>query len=236
MENSEGESEITANSLPFLRGFCWALKPRTEHWFEHWHSCSMMFSFCLFNKSWQWLYSTCFTQFEASRGNCIGLVRFCSILFDFVRLYWFENRTHSKIGVRFCSIAEPNRTIGVRLGSIGFLFGFVRLDRSGSLFVNLQLQNIARERDELTKKALQAILSLQFSVSVYRTSHSSEDERATRILWELTLKPEWFWKLHSPLLSWIHLIDVHQNAESIKTIVNEKIKVSSSGSGSRCVV
>ena len=50
-----------------------------------------------------------------------------SILFDFVRLYWFdwfENRTHSKIGVRFCSI-------GVRLGSIGFLFGFVRLDRSG---------------------------------------------------------------------------------------------------------
>ena len=59
-----------------------------------------------------------------------------SILFDFVRLYWFdwfENRTHSKIGVRFCSIAEPNRTIGVRLGSIGFLFGFVRLDRSGLL-------------------------------------------------------------------------------------------------------
>ena len=55
-------------------------------------------------------------------------------MFDFVRLYWFdwfENRTHSKIGVRFCSIAEPNRTIGVRLGSIGFLFGFVRLDRSG---------------------------------------------------------------------------------------------------------
>ena len=58
-----------------------------------------------------------------------------SILFDFVRLYWFdwfENRTHSKIGVRFCSIAQPNRTIGVRLGSIGFLFGFVRLDRSGN--------------------------------------------------------------------------------------------------------
>ena len=53
-------------------------------------------------------------------------VRFCLILFD-----WFENRTHSKIGVRFCSIAQPNRTIGVRLGSIGFLFGFVRLDRSG---------------------------------------------------------------------------------------------------------
>ena len=49
-----------------------------------------------------------------------------SILFDFVRLYWFdwfENRTHSKIGVRFCSIVKPNRTIGVRLSSIGFLFG-----------------------------------------------------------------------------------------------------------------
>ena len=30
LENSEGESEITANSLPFLRGFSWALKPRTE--------------------------------------------------------------------------------------------------------------------------------------------------------------------------------------------------------------
>ena len=55
-------------------------------------------------------------------------------MFDFVRLYWldwFENRTHSKMGVRFCSIAEPNRTVGVRLGSIGFLFGFVRLHRSG---------------------------------------------------------------------------------------------------------
>ena len=30
MENSEGESEITANPLPFLRGFCSALEPRTE--------------------------------------------------------------------------------------------------------------------------------------------------------------------------------------------------------------
>ena len=37
------------------------------------------------------------------------------------------------MGVRFCSIAEPNRTIGVRLGSIVFLFGFVRLDRSGDM-------------------------------------------------------------------------------------------------------
>ena len=30
LENSEDESEITANSLSFLRGFCWALKLRTE--------------------------------------------------------------------------------------------------------------------------------------------------------------------------------------------------------------
>ena len=64
---------------------------------------------------------------SASRDNCIGLVPFCSIIL----VHWFENRTHSTIGVRFCSIAEPNRTIGVRLGSIGFLFGFVRLHRSG---------------------------------------------------------------------------------------------------------
>ena len=27
---------------------------------------------------------TCFTQFEASRDNCIGLVRFCSILLDYI--------------------------------------------------------------------------------------------------------------------------------------------------------
>ena len=36
--------------------------------------------------------------------------------------------------VRFCSIGsiiEPNRTIGVRLSSIGFWFDFVRLDTPG---------------------------------------------------------------------------------------------------------
>ena len=31
----------------------------------------------------------------------------------------------------FVQFAEPNRAIGVRLGLIGFLFGFVRLDRLG---------------------------------------------------------------------------------------------------------
>jgi len=44
----------------------------------------------------------------------------------------FENRTHSKIDVRFCSIAEPNRTSIVRLSSIDFLFDFVRLDTPGT--------------------------------------------------------------------------------------------------------
>ncbi len=58
-----------------------------------------------------------------SEKNRIGM---SSIVFD-----WFENRTHNKIDVRFCSITEPNRTIGVRLGSIDFWFDFVRLDTPG---------------------------------------------------------------------------------------------------------
>ena len=45
--------------------------------------------------------------------------------------HWFDNRTHSKIEVRFCSISEPYRTIGVRFSSIEFWFEFVRLDTSG---------------------------------------------------------------------------------------------------------
>ena len=61
--------------------------------------------------------------------NRIGLtVRLRSILFD-----WFDYRTHSKIDVRFCSITEPNRTIGARLSSIEFWFDFVRLDTPGSI-------------------------------------------------------------------------------------------------------
>ena len=67
-----------------------------------------------------------------------------SILFDFVRLYWFdwfENRTHSKIGVRFCSIAEPNRTIGVRLGSIGFCS--VLFDWIGRALCQLECNDIS---------------------------------------------------------------------------------------------
>ena len=92
--------------------------------FEHWHTCSMMFSSWLFNKSWQWLYSTCFTQFEASRDNCIGLVRFCSIIL--VRLVRKSNSQQNR-----CSILFDCRTQSNDWSSIGFLFGFVRLDRSG---------------------------------------------------------------------------------------------------------
>ena len=104
LENSEGESEITANSLPFLRGFCWALKPRTEMSemsnteeredtacieitcsVKGYQECNFTVDVWEeFNKSWQWLYSSCFTQFEASRDNCIGLVRLCSTLFDYI--------------------------------------------------------------------------------------------------------------------------------------------------------
>ena len=57
-----------------------------------------------------------------------------SILFDYIGSIGSKIEPNSKIGVRFCSIAQPNRTIGIRLGtcgSIGFLFGFVRLARSG---------------------------------------------------------------------------------------------------------
>ena len=52
------------------------------------------------------------------------------IAFNFVRLVsWFDNWTHSKIDVWFCSITELSLTIGVRLGSTGF--NFVRLDTPG---------------------------------------------------------------------------------------------------------
>ena len=46
-------------------------------------------------------------------------VRLRSILFD-----WFDNRTHNKIDIRFCSITEPNRTIGVRLNFGSILFDY----------------------------------------------------------------------------------------------------------------
>ena len=58
-----------------------------------------------------------------SKQNQTGLG---SIAFDL-----FDNRTHTKLDVRLCSIAQRNGTIGVRLCSIGFLFDFVRLDTPG---------------------------------------------------------------------------------------------------------
>ena len=63
-----------------------------------------------------------------SKQNRIGL---SSIAFD-----WFDNRTHNKIDVRFCSITELNQKIGVRLGSIECWFGFVRLDTPGRVNMN----------------------------------------------------------------------------------------------------
>ena len=103
-----------SSKLPFI---CFVL-------FEHWHSCSMMFSSWLFNKSWQWLYSTCFTQFEASRDNCIGLVRFCStILARLVRKSISQQNR--------CSILFDCRTQSNDWSSIGFDWFIVRLDRSG---------------------------------------------------------------------------------------------------------
>ena len=38
---------------------------------------------------------------------------------------WFNNRTHSKLDVQFCSIAEPNQTIGIQLN-----FGLILFDYS----------------------------------------------------------------------------------------------------------
>ena len=65
-----------------------------------------------------------------SEQNRIGL---STIAFD-----WFDNRTHSKIDVRFCPITEHNRRIGVRLN-----FALVRLDNPGkaSSFVLLPVKS-----------------------------------------------------------------------------------------------
>ena len=75
----------------------------------------------------------CFTSFRHQEIKT-KLQRISSILFDWFD--WFENRTHSKIDVRFCSIAEPNQTPIIQLSSIGFLFDFVRLDTPGLMWHN----------------------------------------------------------------------------------------------------
>ena len=54
----------------------------------------------------------CFTYFQASRDG----FRTKSNRIE------FDNRTHSRINVRFCSITEPNQTIGVRLNFGSILF------------------------------------------------------------------------------------------------------------------
>ena len=48
------------------------------------------------------------------------------IRIGFELLNWFDNRTHSIIDVPLSLITEPNRMIGVWLGSIEFWFDFVR--------------------------------------------------------------------------------------------------------------
>ena len=115
-----------SSKLPFI---CFVL-------FEHWHSCSMIFSSWLFNKSWQGLYSTCFTQFETSRDNCIGLVRFCSI--KWVRLVRKSNSQQNR-----CSTLFDCRTQSNDWSSIVFDWFFVRFcsigqvgRRSTSVFAN----------------------------------------------------------------------------------------------------
>ena len=99
-------TNAASSKLPFI---CFVL-------FEHWHSCSMMFSSWLFNKTWQWLYSTCFTQFEASRDNYIGLVRFCSII-----LVQKSNSQQNR-----CSILFDCQTQSNDWSSIGFDCFFFR--------------------------------------------------------------------------------------------------------------
>ena len=73
-------------------------------------------------------------------SDWFNFVRSCSILF-----HWFESRTDSKIDVRFCWIAEPNRTSMIRFSSIGFLFDFVRLDTPGILQL-MSLKHVSRNK------------------------------------------------------------------------------------------
>jgi len=67
----------------------------------------------------------CFST-EQNRTNRVYLVRLGSVI--------ELNRTRKKVPVRLCSIAEPielQSNDWVRLGSIGFWFGFVRLATRG---------------------------------------------------------------------------------------------------------
>ena len=98
--------------------------------------------------------------------------------FDFVRLYWFdwfENRTHSKIGVRFCSIAEPNRTIGVRLGSIGFFVRFCSIGQVGATCIyRLPIFLLGQTNIEDSERQLN---SASYDSSEFLVRHLDEYER-----------------------------------------------------------
>ena len=57
--------------------------------------------------------------------DCVPLFeRHVENLGDVIMCDGFDNRIHSKIDVRLCSITESNWTIGVRLGSTEFWFDF----------------------------------------------------------------------------------------------------------------
>ena len=68
---------------------------------EHWHSCSMMFSSWLFNKSWQWLYSTCFTQLQLHWITC------SLILFDYIGLIGSKIELTAKQVSDFVRLPNP---------------------------------------------------------------------------------------------------------------------------------
>ena len=68
---------------------------------------------------------------------------------------------------------------GYYLYLVRFSLMLLRVVHCFELFVNLQLQNIARERDE-RKRRFKRFYESYFSVSVYR--RVNKDERATRIL------------------------------------------------------
>ena len=104
-------------------------------------------------------------------------VRLCSIVFDCVRVcsigsigsIVFENRTNSKIDVRFCSITEPNRTIGVRLGSIDFWFDFVRSDTPGNVHRDADLDNSGGKIEtKKTVKLIEDLMSAFNLVDIWR--------------------------------------------------------------------
>ena len=95
-------------------------------------------------------------------------------MFDYIDLIGSaKNRTHSKIGVRFCSIAEPNRTIGVRLGSIGFcsvLFDWIgrAISRQTPEFIFYAMLLYSNCKNKLTSVFHASVLLLTMKVIITR--------------------------------------------------------------------